>query len=215
MYTSGKAGKENVPIVNWFYNPSEKPVCVKVGNAKSKPDEYKISPSQFPNGIFVSVIRKPLFKDPIRFQKVEEILARELKEYGFKMADSRESASAVISFNTNSDLDLAEIEKGVTDRVSRGLGVLDEVAGVFLRGKLSGAQAVVANGINLNLSNKRTVLVADLDNKSQDKKVENSVESMDAYYSENNFETSTKLLILALDEWAKTHVVAEDKLSMK
>jgi hypothetical protein len=215
MYASGKAGKENVPKVNWFYNPSENPVCVKVGNAKSKPDEYKISPSQFPNGIFVSVIRKPMFRDPVRFPNVEKILAAELKEYGFKIADSSESASAVISFNTNLELDLTEIEKGETDRVSRGLSVLDNVAGVFLRGKLSGNQAVMANGISLKLSNKRIALTADLDNRSQDKKLENSLENMDAYYSEDGYETSTKLLILALDEWAKAHIVAEEKTLIK
>lgn len=193
-------------FVHWYFGPKEEPVCVKVGNVQSHEERYKISPTDYPNGIYVSVVRKPLWRDPIHFPTVEKILADSLKRRGFTIAENQADASATLAFNTSNDLDLAEIDKGQSNNVSRALSIADNVLGVVLRGKLSGAESVMANGVNLNLRNKMITMEANLSNPGNSV-TKRSVISMGAYYSEDNYETSTKLLILAFDEWAKLHVV--------
>lgn len=190
---------------------SKKPLVVRIGNIKYDGKEFKISPDDFPNGVYVSTRMKFLFRDPVRFEKVEEIIAKKMQEYGFKIASSHESSSGTLFFN---GYKFAEINKGETDKLSRGLSIADNVLGAVLGGKLMGTQYVLTNGVNLQLDYKDVALSVYYTRQSQGEQYKDIAGVLDekstvfarAEYSEDNYVVSTILLDKLLDEWAKQHI---------
>lgn len=177
---------------------------VQVITTKVIGDEYKISPADFPNGVFVIAQIKPLFRDPVRYDKVGALLANKLQSYGFKIAAKQEDASATLAFG---GLDFAEIEKGETDRLSRALSIADKVGGSLLGFKLNGAQYVMANGISLQLGKKTSSLGVAFTGPSQGDKAKRVTSTITAGCSEDTYRVSAILLDMNFNEWAKAHIV--------
>lgn len=177
---------------------------VQVITTKVIGDEYRISPADFPNGVFVIARIKPLFRDPVQYDKIGALLANKLQSYGFKIAGKQEDASATLAFG---GLDFDEIEKGETDRLSRALSVADKVGGSLLGFKLNGAQYVMANGISVQLGKKTTSLGISFTGPSPGDKVKKATASITVGCSEDTYRVSAILLDMNFNEWAKAHVV--------
>ena len=99
----------------------EKPIVVRITNVKSGGADFTISPEDFPNGVFISTRVKFVFRDPVRYEKVEEMIAKKMQGYGFKIAKNPEEASGTLFFHGHK---FAEIDKGETDKLSEDLALL-------------------------------------------------------------------------------------------
>ncbi len=179
------------------------PLIVRVDKPRFSFDDFQIKPDNFPNGIYVMAMKKPLFRDPVYFPKVGSIVTEKLKNLGFKIASSPETADAVLTFNGSSELKFEEIEKGETDRVSRGLTIADNLMGAALGGKLMGNTYVLVNGVTLNLDNKNVAIEIKIKGVKDESLNKHSALTMYAQYNEDTYVTSEKLVGLLVDEWAK------------
>lgn len=194
-------------FAQWYYGPKDKPVCVKVGNVQSAKDDYKLSPADYPKGIYVSVVAKPLWFDPIRYRNIEMILADMLKNRGFTIAENPEDASVTLAVRMSSEFEMSDIDKGQSDNSTIAVGIAHNIMSRVLGVKVYGGQDIQTNGVNMRLSTKMLAMEVDLKSSPAENATKISRITMAAFYSEDNYMTSTKLLILAFDEWTKLHVV--------
>lgn len=194
--------------------PAQQPKVpfVQITNYEFARDEFKINTADFPNGIFVLARKKPIWSSGTFYPKVKAMAENILKtKYGIKIAETQESASAVLVFNNASDFtDLAEIEAGGTDSSGRAVDIASNIFANVLAGKLSGPTGIVTNGVNLRVNNKRGQLAMTLyDKEMNSDSSKTTIMWTKINYDEDNYLTTTSIFAQMIDLWAKDHVVTQ------
>ena len=172
--------------------------------------DFKVSPKDYPNGVYIQVQKGGLFSKPTRYDKVEAILVEKFKQQGFRIAETRETADATAS--AFSSIDFSEIQESKNNKLARGLSIADDVVGILANAKLSGGQSLIVNGINVQIHKKKHWALFSLI-RANGQELNGGINVV-ADYSEDTPVVSAALLGLMFDEWAKKHVtVSQDVIS--
>ena len=113
--------------------PAEPAVLAALSQMKQYGDDIKITPTDYPNGVFVR-IKEWSGERPIS----ASIFAGKLRSAGFKIADKAEDADAVIM--VGGSMSFSEIDKGIDGGISAGKA--DVIIGAVIG-------AISTNGLNL------------------------------------------------------------------
>lgn len=193
-------------------DPSNQPKApfVQITEYQFAKDEFKINPADYPNGIFVLARKKPIWSAGTFYPKVKAMAETILKtKYGVKIAETQDSASAVLVFNNASDFtDFAEIEAGETDSSGRAIDIASNILANVLAGKLTGPTGIATNGVHLRINNKKGQLAMTLyDKEMSGDSAKGSIMWVKVNYDVDNYMTTTSIFAQMIDIWAKDHVV--------
>lgn len=180
----------------------------RVTNPEQRLDNFKISPGDYPKGVYILVEVGCIWCKKTKLDKVEAIYAERLKAHGVKIAAKREEADVLIRVGTVG-VDPAEIQDGKNDNWKRGLSLADDLIGFAAGAKISGGVSIITNGLpDLKLSKKQIGVAVQILDPITEKQHKLGMVMMTAEYSEDTPVVSAALIALGMDEWVKQYVKA-------